>query len=243
MSKNAIVIGATSGIGRSVAECLVAHGYRVGIMGRRIELLQEMEQAAPGSFVAMQMDVMQLEQSVEQLKKLIARLGDLDLLMINSGIGDLDRELDFAIERRTIETNVLGMTNLAVYGTHYFINRKAGHLVLMSSVASIRGSKIAPAYNASKAFISNYAEGLRQKVNGLPITVTDIRPGFVDTALGQTYPIHFWLSTPDEAAADIYKAICKKKKIAYISGRWKWAAYMMRLIPAGVYCRMGKRLQ
>ena len=81
MSKNAIVIGATSGIGRSVAECLVAHGYRVGITGRRIELLQEMVQAAPGSFVAMQMDVMQLEQSVEQLKELIARLGDLDLLM------------------------------------------------------------------------------------------------------------------------------------------------------------------
>ena len=74
MSKNAIVIGATSGIGRSVAECLVAHGYRVGITGRRIELLQEMVQAAPGSFVAMQMDVMQLEQSVGQLKVLIARL-------------------------------------------------------------------------------------------------------------------------------------------------------------------------
>ena len=203
MSKNAIVIGATSGIGRSVAECLVAHGYRVGITGRRIELLQEMVQAAPGSFVAMQMDVMQLEQSVGQLKELIARLGDLDLLMINSGIGDLDRELDFAVERRTIETNVLGMTNLAVYGTHYFIDKKAGHLVLMSSVASIRGSKIAPAYNASKAFISNYAEGLRQKVNGLPITVTDIRPGFVRTDLlkdGRNYPM---LMSPQYAALRI----------------------------------------
>lgn len=243
MFKNAIVVGATSGIGFGIAQCLVTHGYRVGITGRRSLKLEELKEKDPQHFIPCTMDVMETGQTVAQLEELVARLGSLDLLVISSGFGDVNRDLDFAIERQTIATNVMGVANIAVWGIRYFIRQRYGHLVLLSSVAAIRGSRLAPAYNGSKAFISNYAEGLRQRVNGLPITVTDIRPGFVDTELGKSYPIAFWMSTVEQASALIYKAICRKKKIAYITPRWRFAAWMMRLIPTGVYCRMGKRLK
>lgn len=243
MSKNAIVIGATSGIGLGIARCLAANGYQVGITGRRSRQLEELKETDPQHFIPCTMDIMELDRTVAQLEELVARLGSLDLLVISSGFGDINPELDFAIEKQTIATNVMGVSNIAVWGIRYFIRQRFGHLVLLSSVAAIRGSRLAPAYNGSKSFISNYAEGLRQRVNGLPITVTDIRPGFVDTELGKSYPIAFWMASVERASEQIYKAICKKKKIAYITSRWRYAAWIMRLIPTGVYCRMGKRLK
>ena len=175
--KRAIVIGATSGIGRGLAEELAARGYRVGLVGRREALLREIAAADPAAYSCAVADVTQPDAALAALDGLVAVLGGLELCIVAAGTGDLNSDLDFAVEASAIRTNVLGWTAVVDWACRLFERKRGGHLVVISSVGGLRGSGAAPAYNASKAYQINYAEGLRQRVakSGLPVTITDIR--------------------------------------------------------------------
>lgn len=153
--------------------------------------------------------------------------------------GELNPELAYQLEEPTLLTNVIGFTNIADWGFRYFEQQKSGHLVTISSVGGTRGSGIAPAYNASKAYQINYMEGLRQKAtqSPYPIYTTDVRPGFVNTAMAKGEGL-FWVTPVDKAVKQIKEAIHKKKKVAFISKRWKYVVILFRLIPSAIYCRM-----
>jgi len=237
--KKAIVIGATSGIGKGLAMILAENGYMVGITGRRYELLSELRDKKPGFFVPKAFDITDRESTTAKLKELTTELGGLDLLVIGAGTGALNEQLDFETEKRTIDTNVLGFTNIADWGFNYFRKQESGHLVAISSLGGLRGSRHAPSYNATKSYQINYLEALRQKASFLkrPIFVTDIRPGFVDTNMAQGEGI-FWMATVEKAAKQIYNAIRKKKKIVYITKRWGLVAAILKRIPRFVYDRM-----
>lgn len=228
--KKAIVIGATSGIGKGLAELLVENGYTVGITGRRIAFLLDLKEQNPSGFIVKSFDVTNTTSSVQNLEELVHELGGLDLVIISSGFGELNKELDFSIEKRIIETNVIGYTCIADWTFNYFKKQNFGHLVGISSIGGLRGSQQAPAYNATKAYQINYLEGLRFKAKTLtmPITVTDIRPGFVDTdmAIGEG---QFWVSTVEKAARQIFSAIKKKRKVVYVSKRWRIIAAFLKL--------------
>ena len=237
--KRAIIIGATSGIGKGLAEILANNNYKVGITGRRMELLSELKSQKPNSFYTKTFDISDTKIILQNLETLTTELGGLDLLIISSGTGDLNEKLDFEIEKRTIETNILGFTCVSNWAFNYFEKQKSGHLVAISSVGGLRGSRIAPAYNATKAYQINYLEGLRQKAAKLKtqIFVTDIRPGFVDTDMAKGEG-QFWVATVDKAAQQIFEAIMDKKKIAYITKRWKLIATVLKRIPRQIYDRM-----
>ena len=163
----------------------------------------------------------------------------LDLLIISSGTGDLNHHLDFAVEKLTIDTNVLGFTCVADWAFNYFEKQKSGHLVGISSIAGLRGSRQAPSYNATKAYQINYFEGLRQKAKRLkmPIAITDIRPGFVDTGMAKGEG-QFWVSNVDKASRQIFTAIANQRKVAYVSKRWRLIAMILKAIPRSLYDRM-----
>jgi short-subunit dehydrogenase len=114
----------------------------------------------------------------------------------------------------------------------YFLGKGSGHLAGISSIAGIRGNGYAPAYSASKAFVSNYLEGMRHKAAkaGVPIVVTDIKPGYVDTVMAQGDHI-FWRAPVKEAARQIFSALEKKKKLVYITHRWRLIAWLLRILP------------
>lgn len=237
--RKAIIIGATSGIGKGLAEKLANENYMVGITGRRTELLDELKSQKPDLFYPKTFDITDTNKIVENLEELTNQLGGLDLLIISSGTGDLNEKLDYEIEKRTIETNVTGFTCIMNWAFNYFENQKTGHLVAISSVGGLRGSRIAPAYNATKAFQINYVEGLRQKATKLKtqIFVTDIRPGFVDTAMAKGDG-QFWVASVDKATDQIFEAIKKKKKIAYVTKRWKIIGTILKRLPRQIYDRM-----
>ena len=237
--KKAIIIGATSGIGKGLAKLLVNNGSKVGITGRRTELLKELKSENPESYFVKTINVTDTKIVTEKLEELTAELGGLDLVVISSGTGDLNDNLDFAIEKRTIETNVLGFTCVADWTFSHFEKQKSGHLVAISSVGGLRGSRQSPSYNATKAFQINYLEALRQKATFLkmPIAVTDIRPGFVDTDMAKGEG-QFWVATVDKATRQIYNAIETKKKIVYVTKRWRLIAIILKLIPRQIYDRM-----
>lgn len=154
-------------------------------------------------------------------------------------MGDINDKLDFEIEIRTIETNVIGWTFISDWAFNYFEKQKHGHLTAISSIAGLRGSRQSTSYNATKAYQINYLEGLRQKAARLkePIFITDIRPGLVNTEMAKGDGL-FWVMPVDKTALQIYKAIKKKKKIAYVTKRWKLIAAILKRIPGLIYDRI-----
>lgn len=247
---NVIIIGASSGIGRELALLFGARGYRVGIAARRRELLDELagelravaknSGGATGSIdpVVRVMDVSDPDAARDGLAAMIAELGGADVVVISAGTGHLNPNLDWPPEAETIAVNVAGFAALAGEAMKHFLASGRGHLVGISSIAALRGSAAAPAYNASKAFESNYLEGLRQKAAQLklPITVTDIQPGLVDTAMAKGEGL-FWVQPPAKAAAQIMTAIEAKRAHAYITRRWCLFAWLLKVLPDAIYHR------
>lgn len=237
--KSAVIVGASSGIGKELAKVLASHGYILGLVARREELLFNLQRELPGKSYVKALDVRNVDHTRRGFQELIAEMGDVDLVVISAGIGYINPELNLDEELSTIATNVVGFTVAANLAFRYFLSRGAGHLVGISSIAGIRGSAEAPAYNASKAFLTNYLQGLTQKAvkSGLPITVTDIQPGFVDTEMAKGDGL-FWVAPVRKAAEQIYHAIEKKKSHAYITRRWRLIGWLLRSLPDFIYNRL-----
>jgi short-subunit dehydrogenase len=245
--KKVIIIGASSGIGKALAEVFARNGFAVGLTARRIELLKELQAklktktnadaSVDARVYVKYMDLLKPEDAMKALEDLIKEMGGVDIIIINSGTGYDSDKLEFEKERAAIDVNVLGFTAMAITAANYFEKKVEGHIVGISSVAAIRPYRTCPAYGASKSFISFYLKGLRHKFakQGFNISVTDIRPGFVYTPLTQNNKKMFWVATPDKAAEQIYNAIVKKKKYAYITKRWRLAAWLLRIIPDFIY--------
>jgi short-subunit dehydrogenase len=237
--KKAIVIGATSGIGKRLSEFLVENNYKVGITGRRSELLIEMKQKNPNFYIIKSFDIADTTIIDDNLEELASELGGLDLLIISSGTGDINDKLDFEIEKKTIDTNVTGFTCVTDWTFNYFQKQAFGHLVAITSIGGLRGNRTAPSYSATKAYQINYLEGLRQKAvkEKERIVITDIRPGFVNTAMAKGDGL-FWVMPVEKTVRQIYSAIKRKKRIAYVTKRWSVLARILRHLPSSIYAKM-----
>ena len=237
--KKAIIIGATSGIGKSLAELLIEEGYEVGVTGRREELFQSIKTQVLSRIVFKKMDVQDLSTLESICNELVNHLGGLDLLIISAGIGEQNKILNFDVENSVIKTNIQGFTCIADWAVRYFKEQGYGHLVNISSIAGIRGNGIAPSYNSTKAYQINYLEGLRINVKhyGSSITITDVRPGFVDTEMAKGEGL-FWVAPVQKAAKQIFEAIRQKKQVVYITKRWKLIALLLRIIPLSILKRV-----
>ena len=235
MSKNAVVFGATSGIGRELSKLLVNDGYTVVITGRRKDRLESLQQENPDSFLIRQHDITDIEDTGIFFEELADRMDKVDLIVHNSGIAENNFDLDWEKDLPTLNTNVLGATRVYQLSYNYFKKQGYGHLVGITSMASLVGNRHVPAYHASKAFQSNYIESLWMKAKRTKkakIHVTNILPGYVDTDIitGKT----FWMAPLDKATRQIYSGIKKKKRRVYVTKRWRLVALMMRILPPSI---------
>ncbi|MFN4173905.1 MAG: SDR family NAD(P)-dependent oxidoreductase [Parachlamydiaceae bacterium] len=235
----AIIVGASSGIGKELAYLLSKEGFELGLMARRTPLLEQIKSDLKTLTFTSFIDVGKPEEAIHHFEKLIEEMGGLDLVILNSGVGHLNHELIWDKEKETIDVNVFGFTALAGAAFKHFCKEGTGHIVGISSIAAIKGNPIAPAYNASKAYMSNYLEGLRIKSHQEKrhITVTDIKPGFVDTGMAKGEG-KFWVAPPRKAAEQIFQAIKKQKDHAYVTKRWRFIAWMLKSVPDQLYARM-----
>ena len=235
----AIIIGASSGIGRELAKVLAKNGYALGLVGRRLDLLLSLQQEVAVSAFTKQIDISQPSQAMDLLRELIHQMDGVDLVVISAGVGFINTSLAWEKESATISVNVTGFTAMANVAMERFIAQGSGHLVGISSLAALRGGESSPAYSASKAFVSNYLEGMRKRVVKLklPITVTEIMPGFVDTAMAQGEGL-FWVASVEKAAQQIFRVIRSRKSHACVTKRWQAVAWLMKLLPDYIYLRM-----
>jgi len=234
------VVGATSGIGRELAKELSRRGYAVGISGRREELLRSLREELAGPSASVVMDVTEPEEAVCGLEELAGELNGMDLLVVSSGIGVPNPDMEWEPERQTLDVNVMGFTALITAGYRYFARQGHGHLVGISSVAGERGMRHNVAYSASKAFNMAYLEGLRGRArhDGIRVAVTDIRPGFVATPMTEGHEGMFWVISAEVAARQIADVIKRRKRVAYIPYRWSVLAWVARRAPGWVWERL-----
>ena len=237
MNKKAIIIGASSGIGKAVAEELLSQGWTVGVAARREERLKEFEEHYPGRVEVMQMDVTAGD-ATERLDRLIEALGGMDLYFHAAGVGRQNRMLESSIEETTIRTNCVGFTRLVGHAFRYFTVKGGGQIGVISSIAGTKGIGVSASYSATKRFQNTYIESLQQLSSNrkLGIHLTDIRPGFVDTdLLEDDYPMKMKTET---VAKKICRALEKKKAVATIDWKYRLLVFFWRLIPAPVWRRM-----
>ncbi len=239
MQKKILIIGASSGIGKRIAQLYVQKGYKVGITGRRIELLKEMQLQFPQHIEYECFDITANE-NISCLEAMVKKLNGVDIIIISAGTGEPSKELNWAIDKRTVDTNVNGFVEIANWAFNFFVKQGHGQLAVISSISANRGGSYAPAYNASKAFQSIYFEGLaiKAKKSNTVVSVTCIEPGFVKSKMAKSEKI-FWVVPVDKAAKQIIKAIGKKKRKVYISRRWWFIAKLMRWMPYWIYRKIG----
>ena len=214
---------------------LLSEGWKVGVASRRMELLQKVGNVE----VAEQIDVNDPDAS-KQLREMINQMGGIDLFFYAAGVGKQNRDLKEDIELMTTTTNGLGFVRMIGEAFRYFAERGEGHIAAITSIAGTKGLGPAPSYSATKAMQNVYLQALEQQANarGLNIYFTDIRPGFVDTALLNGdfhYPM---MMKSDVVARQIVRAINHKKHICVIDWKYRVLTMAWRRIPRFIWRRL-----
>lgn len=224
---NIFIVGATSGIGHALWEFYSSQGNNIAVIGRRKSEIDSMIHKKPGKTIGFPCDIADIISFNNAFDKVIDELGQLDLIIICAGIGELNPDLRLDTELETIQVNVAGWTNCIDKAHNLFLKQQHGHLVAITSIGGLQPSPVAPSYSASKAFQINYVKSLQKKSKGTPVTVTEIRPGLIDTRMAKGEGL-FWVISLETATNKIIEAIVQKKKTVIISGRWKVINWILK---------------
>lgn len=241
-----IIIGATSGLGKGLAEALAAEGNTLGIAGRRTDALQTIASAFPEGRIETQTIDVTSPNACSALDDLLRRTGAPDLFIYVSGIGFQNPELEPEKELSTIRTNCEGMVRIVTHFVRYaahngaYDERNKAHIAVVTSVAATAPLGAAPAYSASKRMQSSYVTALVQlsRMNHWPVRFTDIRPGFVRTALlnpDKRYPLTM---TADAAVHHILRGIRRHRRVVVFDWRYKVITFFWKLIPRAIWERL-----
>lgn len=240
--KHAIVVGASSGIGRAIAEDLAGRGTRVALIARRSEELDKVKAASskPENVLTYAHDVRHYNETEVLFQKITQELGGLDLIVYASGVMPVvdEHEYNFAKDLEMIEVNTLGAFAWLNEAAKRFERTKSGTIVGIGSVAGDRGRRGNPAYCTSKAAMGTYLEALRNRLSRFGVKVVTIKPGFVDTVMTKGKPGVFWVISPQDAAKQILSAAKSGATVAYVPKRWKYVMAVIRSIPSFVFKRL-----
>lgn len=224
---NVLIIGASSGIGKSLYCHYITKGCKVALMGRRKELLDNLASDYPSQTIPLPVDISDRIAFDYSFNLAIEQLKSIDMAIVCAGIGELNPSLAFSIEQETIATNVVGWTNVIDKLFHYFETRGKGHIVALTSIGGLQPTSVAPAYSASKAFQINYTKSLQAKSRKTPLCITEIRPGLVNTRMAKGEGL-FWVMPIEKVTKQIVRAIEKKRKLCIVSKRWRLINFILK---------------
>lgn len=247
LRRRGIIVGASEGIGASLAQKLTREGYILALIARRKGKLNTLCYEINSMFnetraLAYVHDAANYDEVPALLRKIVADLGGLDLIVFMAGVnyppGGIDN-YNFKNDRKMIEINLIGAMAWLSPVAEMFQNARAGQIVGIGSVAGDRGRIGNPGYNTSKAGLATYLEALRNRLARHGVNVLTVKPGFVKTemlkaAQGATP----FAITPEKAADDIYSAMRKRKQLAYTASIWRWIMLIIQHVPSVIFRRM-----
>jgi decaprenylphospho-beta-D-erythro-pentofuranosid-2-ulose 2-reductase len=243
--KRAVIVGASSGIGAALARQLAREGYTLALLARRKDLLAALcaeIDAAAGERRAVYYvhDVTDFEAVPELLKKIMADLGGLDLFIYNAGMSLPSgmKHYEFDKDRLVTEVNYLGALAWLNPIAGMFYQLEAGQIVGISSVAGERGRVGNPSYNASKAALTCFLESLRNRLTRRGVHVLTVKPGYVLTEMTAGLKNPLFAIPAERAAADICRAIRRRKQEIYTAPIWRLVMFVVRNIPSVIFRRM-----
>jgi len=242
-ARTAFITGASSGIGAGLARQLAAQGVHVVLAARRVEALDEVAssiRAEGGQADVAPLDVTDPANVTETMLRLDDELSGIDLVIANAGLaeGRWSGKLEWSHCAQMLGVNVIGATATLTALLPRMAARKSGHLVGVSSLAGVRGLPKMAVYSGTKAYLSTFLESLRLDLRRAGVSVTDIRPGFVKTALtADSGKLPFMLSV-DAAAAEIVSAIASKKGVHAFPLPLATAVRGMAAMPNPLYDRV-----
>jgi len=232
-----VITGASSGIGWALAKELVTQGAKVGLIARRADKLEDLcEQSRANGGVAecVAVDVSDREKLHEAIAELRNKLGPIDRMIANAGIGTFTSfsPPNVLEQEKLIRINFFGVMYALEAVLPEMLERKKGHVIAVSSMAAYKGLPGQSAYCASKAAINLYMEGLRIAYRGKGVSVTTICPGFVDTPIVANNPPNMpFIMKPEMAARRIAKAIARRKKVYNFPRRMAFLMWLARWAP------------
>ena len=241
-----LIIGASSGIGRSLAEQLLKEGSSVAMVARRIEPMQALASSStmntshPGKAHVYSHDVTNYAEIPALFQQITHDLGGLDLIIYSSGVMPMmdEHEYNFEKDREIIDVNVLGAFAWLGEAAKRFEQLKGGTVMGISSVAGERGRRGNPAYCTSKAALTTYLESLRNRLSRYGVKVVTIKPGFIDTEMTRGKPGMFWVVPTDVAAARMLRAARHGAGTVYVPSRWRYVTFVLKCIPSFVFRRL-----
>lgn len=243
--EKAIVVGASSGMGAALVQALVQRGATVAAVARsadRLEVVCEGANEAAGERRAFPYthDVTNFDEIPKLFQRILEEIGGLDLIVYVAGIQPrvAPNEYNFEKDAAMVGVNLLGAIAWLNNAAKRFERTGGGQIVGISSISGDRGRAAFPAYHTSKGGLNIYLESLRNRLSRHGVTVTTIKPGFVNTRLLENADKTFWVISPEEAASQIVEAIEQKKQVAYVPGRWRWVSLVIQMIPSFIFRRL-----
>jgi len=243
--EKAILVGASRGLGAAIAKQLASEGYLIALVSRSTEDLKSLSEGinqTAGEVVTREYfhDLKNSGEVETLLPRLISDLGGLDLFIFNSGILNHTalEEFNFASDQEMIEVNLIGALAWLNPVAKVFQSLGRGHIVGISSVAGDRGRILNPAYGASKAGLSSILESYRNRLTRKGVHVLTVKPGFLDTDMTKGRTGLLFMTSPEDAASQISKAIRSGKQTVYISPIWGLIMLVVRLIPSFIFRKL-----
>ena len=204
------ITGASSGIGKAVAEKFAAEGWKVAVSARRKELLQDM--AKDQNISSFPLDVTDRSQINSVFQNILKEFGNIDICLFSSGTYEPkdEQNIDPDKIKNVINVNFLGVIDCVKAVEEYFKNKKTGHISIVSSIAGYRGLPNSSGYGPSKAALTNFCESIYFDFKKFGVRVSVISPGFIKTPLTDKneFPMPF-LKTPEYAAEKIFDGLIK----------------------------------
>ena len=241
-----IVVGATDGLGRALAEAYASRGFWVTLVGRdgaKLDaVVSDLKARFPVATVnGVVCDVADHARVEAAFQDAIAKSSHCDVFVYNAGEmkpGDGLTSV-FADDLPVLEVNVVAAAHWLGLAANYFRAAGKGKLVGISSIAGDRGRKGNVTYCASKAALTAYLEGLRNRLAPFGVQVTTVKPGFVATRMTEGKKGVFWAAPPDVAARTIADRVARGDEVFYVYRRWALVALVLRLLPRFLFKRFG----
>lgn len=245
MLKRAIVVGASSGMGEELCRVLGREGFHVAMIARRQERLDALRDELQGryperTFVEYVHDVRQTELVGELFDRAVKALDGCDLVVYAAGVMPEVAEDEFNTDKDklVIEVNVIGAMAWLNEAANRFQAMGSGRIVGISSVAGDRGRRGQPTYCASKAALTTYLEGLRNRLAVQGVDVITVKPGPVRTPMTEGLDALPMIIPVEAAAEQIWDAIKSSATVRYVPRQWGPIMTAIRHIPSVIFRRM-----